>query len=836
MTGGDDENRPSFSKFWKRTKAAGKQTQFVFVSPEGSSKDEAQTPTAEEKAQARRAQVRKAQTEHRQRKVNYVKKLELDVNRLRDAIAEAEVDVAKLRKENAEMKSGLASIDPETAWKNKPLPSLPGIAEGGAQQLDDLGDLADLDLNAFDFSLPLDSASISSSDMLACLGMDDTMQKPCYRIASSPSRSLPTSSGSPWTFPNSPPLSTQKEDLAINFILALEHVCWDHLHLTNFPAHSDDADDQCGHTLLASTFCLASAPSSVYDDRAQFQQTPSEAPSSPWPTAGLTLQNLHRLAASLHLDDKELTPVQGWFELASRYTEDVLLNKSVMESLKLDIHDLSIAELQRHMIDGKFSAWDLTECYLERIRRLNPVLKAVIEVNPDALTIADERDIERKKGTMRGPLHGIPYLVKDNICTKDKMQTTAGSRALIGTAVDSDAVVVAKLREAGAVLLGHANLSEWACMRTSYYSEGYSGRGGQCRNPHNLAEHPGGSSSGSAVAVAISMCAFALGTETDGSVTYPSDRNGVVGLKPTLGVTSRRGVIPESHNLDVVGPIAKNVEDAAVVLSVISGECDQEAPVGVKGSEICNALDKGAIDRIRKSGAEVFEDVDFPSAEDIIPPVGWDWNYPREPSKSEFTVVKTDFYNQLKAYLASLAENPWNLESLEDIIEFNKKNAEDEGGLPGLHGAWPMGQDNFHRCADSRGIEDEAYHSAVDYIRQKSREEGIDAVLRSKGGLLDGILVPIQADGGVANQVAAKAGYPAITIPVAVNKDDDVPFGLVIIQTAGREDLLIKYGSAIEHLIRGRPRARFLNIDADNYMYVGVPPDGGDDARMSSSD
>jgi len=185
--------------------------------------DEAQTPTAEEKAQARRAQVRKAQTEHRQRKVNYVKKLELDVNRLRDAIAEAEVDVAKLRKENAEMKSGLASIDPETAWKNKPLPSLPGMAEGGTQPLDDLGDLgdlADLDLNAFDFSLPLDSASISSGDMLACLGMDDTMQKPCYRIASSPSRSLPTSSGSPWTFPNSPPLSTQKEDLAINFILA----------------------------------------------------------------------------------------------------------------------------------------------------------------------------------------------------------------------------------------------------------------------------------------------------------------------------------------------------------------------------------------------------------------------------------------------------------------------------------------------------------------------------------------------------------------------------------------------------------------------------------------
>ncbi|KAI8628275.1 amidase signature domain-containing protein [Xylariaceae sp. FL1651] len=235
----------------------------------------------------------------------------------------------------------------------------------------------------------------------------------------------------------------------------------------------------------------------------------------------------------------------------------------------VNIEDVPIRQLQQCLRDEKFTATDLAECYLERIRRLNGVLKAAIELNPDALDIAGEMDQERKRGFVRGPLHGIPFLVKDNIATKDKLQTTAGSMMLIGAEVPEDARVVQLLRRAGAVLLGHTNMSEWASMRATYYAEAYSSRGGQSRNPYNLEEHPGGSSSGSAIAVAANMCAFSLGTETDSSVILPADRNGVVGIKPTVGVTSCDGVIPESHTLDTVGTFGRTVADAALTLDAI---------------------------------------------------------------------------------------------------------------------------------------------------------------------------------------------------------------------------------------------------------------------------
>lgn len=520
---------------------------------------------------------------------------------------------------------------------------------------------------------------------------------------------------------------------------------------------------------------------------------------------------------------------------------------------------MSIAKLQDHMKRGTFSSSDLTSCYLERIKRLNTRLKAVIETNPDALAIARERDEERNRGRTRGPLHGIPFLVKDNIGTNDKMETTAGSTAMLGARVPEDAVVVSRLREAGAVLLGHANMSEWASIRSSYYSEGYSRRGGQCRSPFNLALHPAGSSSGSAVGVATSMCAFSLGTETDGSVVVPADRNGVVGIKPTLGSTPTQGLIPESHNFDVVGTFGKTVADAALALDTITRDpskktdsttlrslvTDKSALQGAKfgmpwkgvwkpASEIPekahmhNVL-MGAIRSLREAGAEVLEHKDFPSADAIISPNGWNWEYPEgQPDKSEFTVIKTDFYNDMKAYLASLRANPNNFRTLDDIVAWNKANPESEGGLPGKHGAWPKGQDTLEACAASQGKEDDTYWSALRYLRRMSRDAGIDAALRhgDDGGELDGLLVPVQADGGAASQLVAKSGYPMITIPLSTN-DDGVPFGLAIIHKANREDLLVKYGSAIEDLFRFKPKPEFRNIDADNYMYIGVEPDKG---------
>lgn len=234
------------------------------------------------------------------------------------------------------------------------------------------------------------------------------------------------------------------------------------------------------------------------------------------------------------------------------------------------IEELSIKQLGDHLSKGTFTSKELTQCYLKRIELVNPRIKAIIETNPDVLDIAEKLDEERKNGSVRSKIHGVPFLVKDNIATKDKMQTTAGSVALMGMTVPGDAHVVALLRAAGGVLLGKANLSEWASMRASYYAEAYSSRGGQNRNPYNLAEHPGGSSSGSASSLAANMCAFSIGTETDGSIMFPADRNAVVGIKPTVGLTSTLGVIPEAPSMDTVGPLGRSVEDATTVLEIIA--------------------------------------------------------------------------------------------------------------------------------------------------------------------------------------------------------------------------------------------------------------------------
>ncbi|KAI1116097.1 amidase signature domain-containing protein [Nemania sp. NC0429] len=536
----------------------------------------------------------------------------------------------------------------------------------------------------------------------------------------------------------------------------------------------------------------------------------------------------------------------------------------------VDIEELSISQLQNHLERKSFTSKELAQCYLKRIELVNPRIKAVIETNPDALEIANELDAERERTGVRSRIHGIPFLVKDNIATRDKMQTTAGCAALLGTRVPNDAAVVALLRAAGGVLLGKANLSEWASMRASYYSEAYSSRGGQNRNPYNLAEHPGGSSSGPASALTANMCAFSIGTETDGSVIFPADRNAVVGIKPTVGLTSTLGVIPEAPSMDTVGSFGRSVEDATIILDIIvdrsslpesrilnadepsmtqhgtaktytSWLANKDALKGAKfglpwkrvWEAASNSTDhkseylalKTLIKQIGRAGARVVE-VNFPSAEEIISPNGWDWEYAAGKSGSrlsEFEVVKVEFYRSLRTYLNTLENNKERILSLEDIVEYNNRHTDTEGGRPGTHPAWPTGQDNFDRCIESKDDGEAVYSDALKYMLRKSRKEGIDAAMMYEESELDGLLVPVQAEGGVACSVAAKAGYPMITIPVGVN-DNGVPFGMGIIQTAWKESKLVRYGSAIEDLVRPRRRPTFLNLDATNYMYVGNPP------------
>ncbi len=535
----------------------------------------------------------------------------------------------------------------------------------------------------------------------------------------------------------------------------------------------------------------------------------------------------------------------------------------------IDVEELSIAQLQDHMEERSFTSRELAQCYLKRIEMINPRIKAVIEINPDVLEIADKLDAERQDGKVRSRIHGIPFLVKDNIATQDKMQTTAGCAALIGTIVPNDAPVVALLRAAGGVLLGKANLSEWASMRASYYAEAYSSRGGQNRNPYNLAENPGGSSSGSATALAANMCAFSIGTETDGSIMFPADRNAVVGIKPTVGLTSTLGVIPEAPSMDTVGTFGRSVQDATIILDIIadtssipesqanpseSSPEQQNSPkaytswlakkdalkgakFGIPSRRVWETASKSAkhnseyialkalTKQIEEAGAQIIN-VDFPSAEEIISPKGWDWEYGAGESGSklsEFEVVKVEFYRSLRDYLATLKGNKEGIFSLEDIVAYNVRHTDREGGVPGTHPAWPTGQDNFDRTLESKDGNGAVYSKALEYMLRKSREEGIDAAMRHGDIELDGLLVPLQAEEGVACSVAAKAGYPMITIPIGAT-DNGVPFGMGIIQTAWKENLLVKYGSAIEDLAGHRHRPTFLNLDAENYTYVGTPP------------
>ena len=339
----------------------------------------------------------------------------------------------------------------------------------------------------------------------------------------------------------------------------------------------------------------------------------------------------------------------------------------------------------------------------------------------------------------------------------------------------------------------------------------------------------------------------------------------VVSIKPTVGLTSTTGVIPEAKSFDTVGPFGRRFVDAVIVLDLMVDR--SRPPTGVDtnypsllakkdvlrsarfGMPMKRVWDSAKINtkrmaeyealieltnKIQEAGAKIYE-VDFPSAEDIVSPKGWDWEFAegRTGSKlSEFQVVKTEFYQGLKEYMCELENNENKLLALEDIMSYNIEHTNSEGGVPGTHPAWPTGQDNFDRCLDAKDEVEDTYRKALANTQTKSREQGIDSALKHPEGDLDGLLVPVSADGGVACSVAAKAGYPMITIPVGVGKKG-VPFGIGVIQTAWREDLLIKYGSAIEDLTGSRPLPKFLNFDADNYTYIGAPSEKERTASVS---
>lgn len=511
----------------------------------------------------------------------------------------------------------------------------------------------------------------------------------------------------------------------------------------------------------------------------------------------------------------------------------------------------TIDQLQEYFSEGLLTSEDVVRCYIDRFFQLNPYVNSIMQLNPDAIKIAKEMDLERAVGIVRGPLHGVPFVVKDNYATKDKMDTTAGSWMLLGSVVPRDAFVVKKMRDAGAVLFGHATLSEWADMRSSDYSEGYSARGGQARCPFNLTLNPGGSSSGSAAAVAADMIMFSLGTETDGSIIDPAMRNGIVGFKPTVGLTSRYGVIPESEHQDSTGPMARTVRDAVYVFQHMWGvdendiyTLNQTGNVPEDGDYLKYLTDKkslkGArfglpweklwtyarrdeiprllevIKMIEDAGATVYNNTNFGNL-DVISDEGWNWDLGAA-NESEFTVVKVDFYNNIRKYLSEVENTK--IKSLEDIVAYNYENEGTEGGSSGIHPAFASGQDSFLQSLEWGGVRNETYWQAVEFVRRTSREEGIDYALTyhdtetGEKFQLDGLLVPSGLS--ITYQQAAKAGYPMITLPIGTKQANGRPFGLGIMQSAWKEPQLIKYGSAIEDLLNYKCEPQYYEYVARN--------------------
>jgi amidase len=492
-----------------------------------------------------------------------------------------------------------------------------------------------------------------------------------------------------------------------------------------------------------------------------------------------------------------------------------------------ELEEATVAELQKRMGTGELSARRLSEAYLARIAavdRQGPALRAVIETNPEALAIADALDAERRASGPRGRLHGIPVLIKDNVDTADRMSTTAGSLALEGSRPASDAPIVRRLRDAGAVILGKANLSEWANFRSTRSVSGWSGRGGQCRNPYALDRNPCGSSSGSGVAVSANLAALAIGTETDGSIVCPATTNGVVGIKPTVGLVSRTGIIPISRTQDTAGPMARTVEDAAALLQAIAGPDPLDTataaaaahaadytrsldPDGLRGARIgvarnlagfhpdTDRLFDEAVAEMRRRGAELIDPADVPNVKELGDP--------------EFEVLLFEFKAGLDAYLASLgATAP--IKSLAEAIAFNERNSRRE--MP------YFGQEIFRKAQEKGPLSTPAYREALEKCRRLSRAEGLDSVLERHR--LDALVAPTGAPAWVTDPVsgdhfvggnstpAAVAGYPAISLPMGFVFG--LPVGISFIGRAWSEPLLVRLAFAFEQATRHRRPPRLL--------------------------
>ena len=493
-----------------------------------------------------------------------------------------------------------------------------------------------------------------------------------------------------------------------------------------------------------------------------------------------------------------------------------------------EFEEITITQLQDGMKSGKYTARSLAEQYLARIDAVDkkgPAVNAIIELNPDALAIAESLDKERRGGKVRGPLHGIPVLIKDNIDTADKMMTTAGSLALVGSKPPKDSAVAAKLRAAGAVILGKTNLSEWANIRSSHSTSGWSGRGGLTKNPYALDRNACGSSSGSGVAVAANLCAAAIGTETDGSIVCPSSANGIVGIKPTLGLVSRTGIVPIAHSQDTAGPMARTVADAAALLSVLTG-VDSEDPAtaasqgklqpdytrfldrnGLKGarigvarkyfgfSELMDPLMDDAMDVLKRQGATLIDPADIATFGKF--------------DDSEFLVLLYELKADLNAYLARLGPSA-PVPTLKDIIDFNEKNKDKE--MP------YFGQDIFLKAEAKGPLTEKEYVDALDKDHRLARTEGIDALMDKHQ--LDAIVAPTGGPAsltdllngdhftGGSSSAAAVAGYPNINVPAGFVHG--MPVGISFFGRAWSEPTLIKIAYAYEQATKLRKPPQFL--------------------------